>query len=222
MVSALVCDATMRISYGVKKIRKHLLPRPALTSPITTTSRAAAAVLMLPSSSSARGQDVATRHFHLQLAPALASSSAAEAARSEEWRPITRPGASVQMVHTRREVARLDTAVVGRSAISLVLGSFSMKYKYPNWIQIPLLDTQVYYSCLCSLCYFHGRAALVVVNSEQNTVSGPKLCKQHPRLATDRVTRWLRWLWAAVTRVRPRHQRVAAATSRNHCSFRVI
>ena len=69
MVSALVCDATMRISYGVKKIRKHLLPRPALTSPITTTSRAAAAVLMLPSSSSARWQDVATRHFHLKLNP---------------------------------------------------------------------------------------------------------------------------------------------------------
>ena len=82
---------------------------------------------MLPSSSSARGQDVATRHLSsnwLQLS--------AEAARSEEWRPITRPGASVQMVHTREEVARLDTALVGRSAISLVLGSFSMKYKYPN------------------------------------------------------------------------------------------
>ena len=112
------------------------------------------------------------------ISPPTESSSAAEAARSEEWRPITRPGASVQMVHTRREVARLDTALVGRSAISLVLSSFSMKYKYPNWIQIPLSDTQVYYSCLCSLCYFHGRAALVVVN----TVSGPKLCKQHPRL----------------------------------------
>ena len=63
MVSALVCDATMRISYGVKKMRKHLLPRPALTSPITSTSRAAAAVLMLLSSSSARGQDVGTRHL---------------------------------------------------------------------------------------------------------------------------------------------------------------